>query len=143
MSEKITHQGHARSPEKKNVLEDLQSRGVCNFCQGEHFLEGHSSPVLIETKHWVATKNRWAYEGATSHLLVINKEHLTTVTELSSDAWEDLQKITLKLVEEFNITGGTFLLRFGDMRFNGSTVQHLHAQIVSGNGTKKVITRIG
>jgi len=140
---KITNKDNARHDEQKDVLDNLQGRGICNFCQGENFLEGHTSPVLMETKHWVATKNRWTYEGATNHLLVIHKEHITNITEINSGAWKDLQKITLKLVREFNIEGGTFLLRFGDMRLNGSTVQHLHAQIVSGDGISPVLTRIG
>lgn len=142
-NKKISRGENARSIGQKKVLMGLQKKGVCNFCQGPHFLEGHPNPILYKNKCWVVTKNRWPYKGAKSHLLVIYKEHITSLTELSVYEWTQLHKIVSVAVSEMKLSGFTLVVRSGDMSSNGGTIQHLHAQVVSGDGKEPVTTRIG
>jgi len=48
---------------------------------------------------------------------------------------------------ENKIPGGTFIMRFGDTRYTGASVSHLHANLISPDGEDKdrkpIIARVG
>lgn len=116
-----------------SIIDDIKEQGVCPFCP-DHLHEFHKKPILEETEHWVATENMYPYEGAREHLLVIHKNHIETLGEMSVNAWQELQMVITGITRAREIDGATMVFRFGDTRFTGASVSHLHAQLVSGSG---------
>jgi len=138
---------NARSEDQKSALGKIKEGNFCPFCSREYMETEHPHPIILENDYWFATKNRWQYEGAKVHLLLVYKGgHLTHPKEISDGAWMNLREITNQLCDQFSIPGGTFLMRFGDSQYTGATVTHLHAQIVSGSGdpdTDPILARVG
>lgn len=127
-----------------DVIRSISQDGVCPFCP-EHIDHYHGMPALVDGEHWLATENKYPYANAENHLIIIHRAHIETVEEISPDAWQELQVVVNGLVRLRDLRGGGFLMRFGDTRFTGATVSHLHAQIIAGNGEAdgKVVTRVG
>lgn len=138
---------NARLEDQKNALDKIRDGNFCPFCSREYMETEHPHPIILENDHWFATKNRWQYEGAKVHLLLVYKgDHITHTKELSDKAWTSLREITNRLCDQFSIPGGTFIMRFGDSQYTGATVTHLHAQIVSGpgeSGADPILVRVG
>lgn len=136
---------HRPSGKYTNVIEGIQKDGVCPFCP-EQLKKYHKKPIIIESKHWLVTENMYPYEGASHHLLLIHKNHIENFSEITKDAWQDLQKIVNQITETKSILGATFLMRFGETAYTGASVSHLHAQLVSGNedeSSPPILTRVG
>jgi len=137
------HIGNSRTEEQRLVMEKIQADGVCPFCR-KHFETYHSKSILFETEHWIVTENAWPYENTKEHFLLVAKQHVTLPSDLSQEAWLDLQRCIKTLRHEKGLERGTLLMRFGDSESTGSTVNHLHAQIVvSASPDVPIVTRIG
>ncbi len=123
---------NARTAEQKALMEKIETDGVCPFCK-EHFTAYHPKPILRETDFWFVTENMSPYEGTSRHMLFVYKpEHITTPAALAAGAAEDLLSLVAWTAQEYDIAGGSFFMRFGDMAWNGSSVAHLHAQLIVG-----------
>lgn len=123
---------NARTPEQQALMEQIEKDGVCPFCK-EHFTKYHPKPVLHETDYWFVTENMSLYEGTTKHFLFVYKpSHVTHLEELPHDAMGDLHTALAWVTKTHHIEGGSFFMRFGDTSYNGSSVAHLHAQLVVG-----------
>lgn len=137
---------HARSKDQAKALVKIVEGKFCPFCDPNYLKKEHKKPILAENEHWLATENRWPYEGASAHLLFIHKQHIEHVSEVSEAAWKDLQEITVAMTKKMKLTGATLVMRFGESKFTGATVTHLHAQLISGKGKKggkEVLARVG
>ena len=75
----------------------------------------------------------YPYHPVRHHLLLIHKAHCEHIEEISHKAWGELREIIIELTKERLITGGAFVLRFGDTHFTGGSVAHLHAHIVQSD----------
>lgn len=129
----------------KSVLQNIESDGVCPFC-AEQLATYHKKPILHEGKSWLLTENMYPYENSSVHLLVIHKSHIEHMSELTAESWSELRDITVTELRRRGILGATFMMRFGDTRFNGASVNHLHAQVIAGSGdkdAKPILTRVG
>lgn len=126
----------------KRIMRD----GVCPFCE-ENFLKYHTKPIIKKGKHWTLTENFEPYPGAKHHLLVVSRTHVTDFSKLSGDARAEMFALFAAECKRRKIVGGTVFMRFGDTDFTGGTVEHLHAQLVSGatrdEGGEPIVTRIG
>lgn len=145
MSEQVNSSNANRNPVYQKHLEDITRIGHCPFCPDALHKE-HPNPIIDETDHWLLTENAYPYEGSAAHLLVIHREHVETVLDLEKDDFAELLAITGIAVARYRLKGATLLMRFGDTAMNGATVNHLHAQIVSGPGTEgsqPVLARVG
>lgn len=136
---------NARNPDQIEALKKIQEGSFCPFCSQEYMAKEHGKPILVDGKYWFATENRWPYKGARVHLLLVHKEHITNVSELSKEAWGELLLIVKELKGKVDVPGGTLLMRFGDTKYTGGTVAHLHAQLISGNkdSSEPVLVRVG
>ena len=123
---------HARSKDQIELMEKIVKDGVCPFCS-EHFKKYHPRPILKETKWWIVSENMHPYEGARVHLLFVYKEHVSTVSEMKPEAGKELIELVSWAIQKYKIAGGAFFMRFGDTRYTGSSVNHLHAQLLTGN----------
>jgi len=127
------------------AVEAIKNDGVCPFCP-ENLPKYHKKPILKEGKFWLLTDNMYPYEGSKFHEVLIHKAHITTLAEVSADAWVELKTLVEEFAKEKNIQGGTFVMRFGDTAYTGASVAHLHANFVSSTGEKgrkAIVARIG
>lgn len=106
----------------------LEEQGVCPFCP-EHLAENHKKPILYETPCWKLTTNQYGYENAKEHFLVIAKEHAEDILDLPETAFAELGEIVRHMEIHYRLKGGGLLFRFGDPRYSGATIKHLHLQI--------------
>jgi len=122
--------------DQRQVMEQIVKDGVCPFCSS-HLTKYHREPVLWENDDWLVTKNDYPYEGTSHHLLIICKYHVTKLSKLDPNAWIAFGEASNWIIKHHKIKGGSLLMRFGDIRFNGSSVRHLHAHIIVGQAKSK------
>jgi len=134
--------------EYNEVIKKINMDGVCPFCP-EHLKKYHKKPI-VERKYWWVTDNMYPYSPSKHHRLLIHKGHISHYNEIGIEAWIEMQEIINKETKDLNITGGAFIMRFGETRFTGGTVSHLHAHITqsdpdheSYDPKKGMVMRIG
>lgn len=128
---KYNHQA-ARLPEQAQQMQDLAARGVCAFCP-QSIRNETKEPIEIETEHWFVKRNDYPYERTSHHFLLIPKEHVHTISELSAGAQEEFLTLSAKVEKKFALPSYAVAIRSGDMRYNGGSVEHLHAHIIVGD----------
>lgn len=122
----------ARTEEQKKLMFQIEADGVCPFCEA-HFRKYHPKPILKETDSWFVTENMSPYEGTTQHYIFVYKPaHITLPSELTPESRVELFDLVDWVISEYNILGGGLFMRFGEGGYNGSSVEHLHAQLVTG-----------
>ena len=133
---------NARSPDYKKSLDRIDKGGYCPLCW-KNLAKEHKKPILLQTKHWVVTENQFSYKEARVKLLLIYKEHTNEFLELPEEAWLELRDIYKKIISKFKLRGSSFFSRQGDTKYTGGTVKHLHFHIITGDGKKEVLVRVG
>jgi diadenosine tetraphosphate (Ap4A) HIT family hydrolase len=129
-----------------SVITNIQKDGVCPFCP-DQLKKYHKNPILEETENWLVTNNMYPYKNSKHHILLIHKKHIENVRELGVEEWKELYEIFARAIERSKIPGGTLFMRFGNTRFTGASVSHLHAHLVSSDPDNPeytaLLTRIG
>lgn len=127
-----------RTPEQIEKMKKLAESGVCAFCW-EYFIEHHDNPIEFKTDHWIVTKNDYPYKHTSLHLLLVSREHIGTMSEMTDDARIDLMKTLERIEKKFKLDSFALGMRVGDMKYNGGSVEHLHAHIVVGDKTDNTV----
>lgn len=138
---------NARTDEQKKLMQKIEADGVCPFCR-EYFLKYHPKPIIKETDSWFLTENMSPYEGTTKHFIFVYKpSHVISPTEITKESRAELFELIEWAITEYKIPGGTFFMRFGEGGYNGSSVEHLHAQMIVGekssNATESLKVKLG
>lgn len=120
----------ARSKAQLADMQDLAGRGICIFCP-EHITEDVNKLVL-ETDHWMVKPNSFPYKNAKLHLLIIPKAHVPTIQELPLKAQNSFLPVVSQLEVMYKLDNYALGVRAGDMRYNGGSIEHLHAHLVVG-----------
>lgn len=123
---------HARVDHQREVMQQIIQDGVCPFCI-ENFTRYHKKPILRYGEYWILTPNQWPYEGTRFHFLAVSKKHIETLEEIPAAAMSELLEHFQWVVSENKMPGGSFFIRFGNPKYNGSSVAHLHAQLLMGD----------
>ena len=123
---------HARTDDQIELMKKINDDGVCPFC-AEHFKKYHPKEVLKETDWWFVTENMSPYEGTEVHLIFVYKKHVTMISEVLHEAMAEIPQIVAWAEKEFGLKGGALFMRFGDTRYTGGSVDHLHVQYLVGN----------
>lgn len=118
----------AKSRDYRRVLATIEGTRHCPFCK-ENF-KYHRQPILKRSGGWIATLNSWPYKGTRIHGLLIAEAHKERFEELAPKDFSAVSRLTRWLIRRYRIRGGGLLLRFGDPRYTGATVRHLHFQII-------------
>ena len=113
------------------VIASIAEKNICPFCS-DHLAEFHKNPIE-HRKYWIITDNMYPYSPARHHKLIIHTAHIDHISKIVPDAWTELYEIVQELVDSNAITGGTFLMRFGETKFTGASVTHLHANLLQSN----------
>ncbi len=126
---------NVRSEDQKARMEKADKENICPFCpQGLEKI--HKLPVEMEVENFFATKTAFPYEGTEHHYLIISKKHLTEVSKISDNDWSDIWKVFKWIISNNKMVGGAMFWRFGNMQKNGSSVEHLHMHVISGNSSE-------
>jgi len=128
---------HVRKEEQKKIMEKATRKGECPFCW-KVIERYHPKPILKKGQWWWVSENGWPYKGTEKHLMFFYKEHVSCFSQIKSKAFAELQTLVSWAEKKFQIKGGGLFIRFGDMNRTGSSVQHIHAQLVVGNSKKGV-----
>jgi diadenosine tetraphosphate (Ap4A) HIT family hydrolase len=132
MSKAGLNHANARTKEQVELMAKIEADGVCPFCS-EHFKKYHPKPILKETEYWYVTENISPYEGTSYHFLFVYKPaHITIPSEILPSALVNLFDLVSGLIKEYDMKGGGFFMRFGDTKWNASSVEHIHAHIIVG-----------
>ena len=132
---KVVDITYARTKEYLEVLRRVEKEGKCPFCPDN--FRYHPKPILKKTKKWFITKNTWPYKNAAYHFLIISKNHREKLQELSLGDWGEVHSLADWAIEKYKIAGGGLTVRFGDTKFTGATVCHLHFHLISPELNKK------
>lgn len=137
---------NARVDEQRQVMKEIIEDGVCPFCT-EHLKKYHPGPWVKIGQYWIVSKNRWPYDNTAHHLLLIYKEHVQSLSEVTPDAGKELITLAAELERELQIPGGGLIMRFGDTNYSAGSVNHLHAQLIMPDigraGFKPVRVKLG
>jgi len=123
--------GAARSEAQLADMKDLDGRGICIFCP-EHIREDKNKLVL-ETEYWMVKPNSFPYKNTKLHLLIIPKAHVPTINELPAKAQNLFLSVVAQLEKTYKLDSYAIGMRAGDMRYNGGSIEHLHAHLVVGD----------
>lgn len=139
---------NARPGVYTDVIASIAEKKICPFCP-EHVHEIHEKPI-VDREFWLVTDNMYPYQPTKQCRLYIHREHIESLEQISAAAWTELRSIIKVDIAERQIVGGSFFLRFGDTRFTGSSVVHLHAHLLQSNPDdpsydpdRGVMTRLG
>lgn len=113
----------ARNPAYLRLLEEAERSSKCPFCPP-------AETILDCFGGWVIVANRFPYEGTAVHLLLIPERHITELGELTIVDIEAVFTLARRAVSGRLIPGGALFLRFGDMRYTGATIHHLHFHLI-------------
>lgn len=124
---------NVRHEHQKAIYKKIENEGIDPFSL-THFQKNHPHPILFENTSWFVTQNAFPYENTSFHILLVHKEFITSIEEISNSAWLDLQESINYCIKKFSLTSGGFFMRFGDTSKTGSSVTHLHAHIIVSDG---------
>jgi ATP adenylyltransferase len=120
----------ARSEAQRRRMEELEAAGICVFCE-EHVGEHQPEPIEHTGRHWYVTKNRYPYDGAATHYLIVARRHVTSFDELPDEAGAELWSIKRMLKTRLQPAAVATVERSGNMLYNGGSVAHLHIHLVA------------
>ncbi len=122
----------ARFDNQAGYMEEILNDGVCPFCP-EWLDWYHDNPIVLETDHWVITKNDNPYTGTVHDILLIPIRHVEHFARLTLAEQQDFGNAVNAAIAKFGLEYGALGMRFGDMSRTGGSVAHLHAHIKVGD----------
>ena len=114
----------------------------CPFCDKENMRE----LVLFESKFTVVAMN--PFPATKAHLLVVSKEHVGSITELSDEQCSDLfilAKKVASIIKEHLCPEGMNIF-FNEGPIAGQTIEHVHLHVIprnNGDGLKNFKRKAG
>lgn len=128
----LYHLEAARSEEQRQKMVDLEEAGVCVFCK-EHLEAHQAEPVEWTGEYWAVVKNAYPYQGSRFHYLLVATRHVRDIAQLPYAAGAELFSVVCRLNESLGIESGAVVIRTGDMRGNGGSIEHLHIHYIVGD----------
>lgn len=128
---------HVHDKKQELLMKKIKKDGVCPFCK-ENFEKYHPKPILKRGRWWIVTENMAPYEGTEKHLMFVYlPRHVVKIEEINTGAGTELISLVSWAIKKYKIKGCSLFMRSGDTDRTGSSVEHLHAQLVVGNSTYK------
>jgi ATP adenylyltransferase len=124
--------GNARSDEQLAEMQRLERRGECVFCP-EQLGRDSDQPVVLRSEKWAAVENRYPYQGASRHLLLVPAAHESDLLDLDYDTRVDFWSMLESVRTTFGLRYYGMGARNGDPRFTGGTVVHVHVHVIVGD----------
>lgn len=138
---KLVNLDNVRGDQQREDMEAALAQGHCMFCK-ENLGLYHTRPIIYYGSHWLLTENQYPYPNTSIHLLIISKNHAEKFSDLDREAGLEFFEILRLIEHQFNIKSGALFSRFGDIQFNGATINHLHTQVIIPDIKNKDSARI-
>jgi len=122
----------ARSEAQRENMRRLAAEGRCFMCY-ENLMKYENNRVEFETPHWIITHNAYPYEGTKHHILLVARRHVKAISDLTKAERADLPEAIVKVEKHWQLDSYGIGMRTGDFRYNGASVEHLHAHIIVGH----------
>lgn len=125
----------ARGDEMRERMQASVEAEDCDFCKvvaGEP--SRHHSPVFFEGRHWLATNNDFPYPGTKDHVLIISRDHVNDLRDLSNEALAEGMQIWVSVVDYLGLKGYCPFGRIGDRNLTAQTIPHLCFHITESDG---------
>lgn len=119
---------YARTPEYRKVIEQIQKDKKCPFCPRN--FRYHNRKILKKIGKWIITRNFNPYPGTRHHFILIGDKHKTKAGHLTAKDFAEIGYLVQWTEREFKIQGGALAMRFGNSRYTGATVTHLHCHLI-------------
>lgn len=120
-----------RSEAQTKKMQELTAQGKCFMCY-DNLKNYDLNKIEFETKHWIITPNAFPYDHTALHLILISRRHVKTLSDLSPEARADLSEAIVEIEKRWKLDSYAVGIRSGDFRFNGGSVEHLHAHVIVG-----------
>ena len=127
---------HARKKEQIMIMKKALENKNCPFCW-DVIEKYHPKKILKKGNWWWLSENGWFYEGAEIQFIFFYKKHIATIKEIETEAFTELHELIKWVEETYKLKWCSLFIRSGEMNGTGSSVQHIHAQLISGNSTKR------
>jgi len=114
--------------EKYRIARQDFERDVCTFCEPDPILndvlfeDPCGSPSIVV---WHAHE-QFKRKDLLWQFLIVPTRHVRFPWELNGEENHSVFVVNRWLNEHFELRGGMFFARFGDMRLNAGTIPHLH-----------------
>lgn len=131
---KLNHQ-NVRNAEQAKRMKLADENKLCPFC-GEGLKVIHKNPILKKTKNFLFTQSAFPYEGTSHHFLILAKKHITDPQKITGKMWAEIGDLMKYALRKYKILGGSLFFRFGEMHATGSSIDHVHFHVLSGNATE-------
>lgn len=121
------------APWRGDYIHDAKDKkkGGCPFCTAFAACQDDKNYILTRSEHAVMMLNRYPYNGG--HVMVLPKEHLANLTDLSDEVRNDLfalvQRATQAVQAAFSPEGMNVGMNMG-IAGGGGLPGHLHVHIV-------------
>lgn len=135
MPKQVVDPTYAKFKEYRQVIETIADKGKCPFCP-ENF-KYHKNPILKEEPNWFVTKNSWPYKHCQYHFLILCRQHKENFSQLTVSDLKQVQQLVNWTIAKFKIKGGGLTFRFGETKYTGATVCHLHFHLIVPQLDKK------
>jgi len=126
---------HARKKDQVKIMKKSLKNGGCPFCW-EVVENHHPKPILKKGLWWWVSENGWFYDGAEIQFMFFFKEHVSKISEIKPEAFAELQKLIQWVEKTYKLKWYSLFIRSGEMSGTGSSIQHIHVQLISGNSTR-------
>jgi ATP adenylyltransferase len=118
----------AKNKEYAKTINEILKAGHCPFCPKN--FRYHKRPILKRNGKWMITGSSHPYKNSQHHFLILGEKHYESFLDLRPNDFASIQKLVRYAVKKFNLQGAGLLVRFGDTRYTGATVSHLHFHLV-------------
>lgn len=116
---------HSRTPAQVEHMRNTVGKGICPFCE----INSELNKLVWEGTYWNMWYNPFPYMRRQLHLILATKLHVISLKEADKGTWVELAEAIMWAESKFDIAGGAFVMRFGDLARNVGTLRHLHAHI--------------
>lgn len=99
--------------------------------------------ILFITDFWHVSKNRFPYDGVELQFLVVAREPVYKLEDMSDEMWLDLKTVWQKIIREYEVDGGALCFRFGNPARSGASLTRVHCHIIMPKEGEKVRPAIG
>lgn len=131
----------ARTQDQLDVMMRDEKAGIDPIAPEN--IDQDKQKILFMADHWFVAENRYPREGSDKHLLIIARDPMYCLDDISPEAWTELYAVWQRLVKEQDLVGGGFCLRFGDPEKSGASLKRLHVNIITPKPGEKVRFPIG
>ena len=135
---KYIYPPNAREQEQLDIMISMERAGKDSM--DERYID---QEILFKTEYWHVSRNRYPYEGAEQHFLIVSRPEVLDFAAVTPEMWADMQVVINKLRDEYGVTGGAFVMRFGDPALSGASLLRVHAHLIQPREGEKVRPPIG